>query len=1053
MRVIRLLLMLSLPAALTAQTVRGRVVNDAESPEPIARAIVELSQGDWSRRALTTPSGTFAVEGNGPGVYNLRIAAIGFAPTTRTRLVLASDPLELGDIQLAHQVFTLDDIDVQANSSCKASPSSTTVLGRLLDGARTSLQVMEATLPTLQGGFRVERITRRSLPGRRDSLVSADTATSIFTGWPIASVGIDSLERFGFSMEGLADGSIGRTWFGPDVAVLFSDWFLGNHCFRVEAPKSKDAPIVVNYEPASKSGMVDIGGRLTLDPTTLALTSLSFEHRNLPDRMRDGLAGGELVFAQLPSGLWLPMRWSIHAPIQTTRGALAGSSSQSGEVVGYEGNLPDSPPVRRVTARREPFSVPRRVLSPPDSLADVSHYQAAIDFACPAAPAARSELFKAEVVAADHAGRDANDAAAWHTLACVRAHLDVDGAIGRESREMPLGTSWQEGAINAELRALTAEPDRRESAELLAVLMSDQPEPKPAAAIRMALARAVTDGVAAPAAVRGCAALSLRLGDLAATNRCVEIGLEGGADSTWQLMMLARLASRTPDTAFVSTLFDGALGSAHDAAAWSEVGWQIRWFLEPDEWDEWQTLDDKRRAGWVRDRLASRDIRDGKRAGARLVEHFHRLDYAEEHFRRILPRVLRGFSQNAADPEGGMDWDGVRFTATPEAVSAQPFRFYQPWQEELDDRGAIWIRFGKPDNIYRFVYGLRRESWLYTLDGTRLLLHFESEQYDGSNDPTRLVAGVVGLYLCGMDLPACAVAQRLACWELPNGCPDGQSPVTLEQMERVRTENRHDIAEATTKDDNSVRVAHHIATVATLSRVWDPTTGATLAVVPYALRLGDVAIDPDSGTATIDLAVRQWNPVTTAWQATEISQRIRLPALRDDDSHIAGFLVVPSTDGVSAWSLVAGQGTDRLGRTFADRIPPLATGPLAISDVVLGAESQGQSWLTTGGRTIPLGPLGSYDRRQPVAVYWQTDSERARVKVRTTIRLLRTDRKGALSVALEVATEGELARGLTEFQREVGVAQLDAGSYRLEVELTDLGDGATVKRSARLLLR
>ncbi|MEO8480175.1 MAG: carboxypeptidase regulatory-like domain-containing protein, partial [Gemmatimonadota bacterium] len=636
MRVIRLLLMLFLPAALSAQSVRGRVVNDAESPAPIARAIVELSQGSWSRRTLTGATGTYQIAGNGPGVYSFRVAAIGFAPTTRTRILLASEPLDLGDIRLAAHVITLADIDVQANSSCKASPGSGTVLGRLLDGARTSLQVMEGTLPTLEGGFRVERITRRALPGRRDSLVSADTSTSIFTVWPIASVGVDSLERFGFSMDGLADGSDGRTWFGPDVAVLFSDWFLGTHCFTVKDRKGEGAPVVVTFEPAGKSGMVDIGGDFTLDPTTLALTRLTFEHRNLPNRMRNGVAGGDLQFAQLPSGLWLPMKWSIRAPIQTTRGAVAGSSSQAGQVVGFENKLPDAPPIRRRTARREPFSVPRRVLSPPDSLTDVSHYHAAIDFACPAAPATRNALFQAEVVAADRAGRSPNDAAGWHALACVRAHLDLEGAIGRESVEMPLGTSWQEGAINAELKALTAQPDRRESAELLAVLMADQPEPKPAAAIRIALARAVTDGVAAPAAVRGCAALSLRLGDLAATNRCVEIGLEGGADSTWQLMLLARLASRTPDTAFVSTLFDGALGTAHDAAAWSEVGWQLHWFLEPDEWDEWQRLDDARRAGWVRDRLATRDIRDGKRAGARLMEHFHRLDYAEEHFRRIL---------------------------------------------------------------------------------------------------------------------------------------------------------------------------------------------------------------------------------------------------------------------------------------------------------------------------------------------------------------------------------------------------------------------------------
>lgn len=1076
MRVIRLLLLLFLPVALTAQTVRGRVVNDAESSAPIARAIVELSQGSWSRRTLTSPSGTFAIEGNGPGAYNLRVAAIGFAPTTRTRLVLASAPLELGDIRLAPQVFTLDEIDVQGSASCKAGSNGTTVLGRMLDGARTSLEVMEATLATMQGGFQVERITRRAVAARRDSLVTADTLMSTFAAWPIASVGVDSLERFGFSMEGLRDGSIGRTWFGPDVAVLFSDWFLGNHCFTVEVPKSKDDPIVVKYEPATKSRMADIGGKLTLDPTTLALTSLSFEHRNLPDRMRDGLAGGELVFAQLPSGLWLPMRWSIHAPIQTTRGAVAGSSSRSGEVVGYSGKLPDTPLAKPRTARREPFSVPRRVLSPPDSLSDVSHYQAAIDFACPAPPATRSELFRLEAIAAGRAGQSPNDAEEWHTLACARAHLDVDGAIGRQSREMPLGTSWQEGAINAELKALTAQPDRRESAELLAVLMSDQPEPKPAAAIRMALARAVTDGVAAPAAVRGCAALSLRLGDLAATNRCVEIGLEGGADSTWQLMMLARLASRTPDTAFVSTLFDGALGSAHDAAAWSEVGWQVRWFLEPDEWGEWQGLDDQRRAGWVRDRLAARDIRDGKRAGARLVEHFHRLDYAEEHFRLSIPRDQRGRLLVAASPDNRMGYDWVAKSGKPGIIPAAPWRFFKRFDYHLDDRGAVWLRWGPPlrripwtgsdVNLcgpgeqraapagMEYAQDVRvqcgsivntREAWVYEIDNARLFLNFESEQFDGTQSASRLVGGVLGLYMCEIDNYRCVLANRSSSGVLP--------PISLEQVSTLRQVDQENITEATTKDDNSVRVAHHIATVATLSRVWDPASGATLAVVPYALRLGDLEIDPDSNTATIDLAVRQWNPVITAWQATELTRQLRIPSSRDKDAFVTGFLVVPSTEGVSAWSLVAGQGTDRLGRSFADRIPPLATGPLAISDVVLGTASQGQRWQTTGGRTVPLGPLGAYDRKQPVAVYWQTDSERGRVKVRTTIRLLRTDRKGVPSVALEVATEGELNSGFTEYQREVGVAQLDAGSYRLEVELTDLGDGATVKRSARLLLK
>ena len=52
---------------------------------------------------------------------------------------------------------------------------------------------------------------------------------------------------------------------------------------------------------------------------------------------------------------------------------------------------------------------------------------------------------------------------------------------------------------------------------------------------------------------------------------------------------------------------------------------------------------------------------------------------------------------------------------------------------------------------------------------------------------------------------------------------------------------------------------------------------------------------------------------------------------------------------------------------------------------------------------------------------------------------------------LEVGFDGRLNAGLTEWQRDIGVAQLDGGTYRLEVTVRD-GETSVV-RSARLLLR
>ncbi|MCA9723527.1 MAG: hypothetical protein KC489_14205, partial [Gemmatimonadetes bacterium] len=111
-----------------------------------------------------------------------------------------------------------------------------------------------------------------------------------------------------------------------------------------------------------------------------------------------------------------------------------------------------------------------------------------------------------------------------------------------------------------------------------------------------------------------------------------------------------------------------------------------------------------------------------------------------------------------------------------------------------------------------------------------------------------------------------------------------------------------------------------------------------LAVVPYAVRVGDLAVASDANTAEVDLTLRQWNPALADWQATAVTRRLRLPASADDDARVTGFLVTPSTVGVETWSLVAAQDSTRAGRAFAD-VAPIESGGLVLSDLILGAVS------------------------------------------------------------------------------------------------------------------
>src|SRR5690606_28054047 len=99
---------------------------------------------------------------------------------------------------------------------------------------------------------------------------------------------------------------------------------------------------------------------------------------------------------------------------------------------------------------------------------------------------------------------------------------------------------------------------------------------------------------------------------------------------------------------------------------------------------------------------------------------------------------------------------------------------------------------------------------------------------------------------------------------------------------------------------------------------------------------------------------------------------------------------------------------------------------------------------------IPLSPLGSYDRKLPVTLSWQVRASSAIEGATTTIAFHRLDRRGGEAPALEVSISGRLNPGINLVQRELGVDQLEAGGYRIELAVTLL-DGQLITRSAPMV--
>lgn len=347
-----LLLPLMAPVdTLAAQLVRGRVL-DAVGSTPIVGALVELqdSTGQVLQRDLTSPSGTFRFTASANGNYRVRAAAIGYSVTPPAVVALSMTDAVVHDFHLSPAVAILSDVVVAASKRriCGLGILDDPVFGRVFEGARTSLTVMETGIRSSTHAFPVELVRTTTVNTTKRPIVRADTTPAKFSKWPVESLDPELLRLGGFARMLDAGQGTGREYYGPDLRVLFAEWFLEGHCYTFAPAKKEmdDGMVRITFEPKGKSARVDLAGELLIDPTTLALRALRYEHRNLPSHIKVGTAGGEMQFAQIESGAWMPTFWRIHAPIEV---AVRGGSPSR---VTFVGPLPPRGSMTRPALQR-----------------------------------------------------------------------------------------------------------------------------------------------------------------------------------------------------------------------------------------------------------------------------------------------------------------------------------------------------------------------------------------------------------------------------------------------------------------------------------------------------------------------------------------------------------------------------------------------------------------------------------------------------------------------------------------------------------------------------
>jgi hypothetical protein len=332
-----------------AQTVSGRVTERANGT-PLAGVYVYLTTEDGivSIGGLTDARGLFVLRAPAPGRYELHAELIGHRPSVADSLLLSANSTERRDLAMTVRAIDLAAISVRVENRCRSGPPAAPITAELWEDVRTALRVTQWTQEKTALQFGLVR-TRRELDPVTMDVRAEETQTrrGYFVSSPYVALSAEHLAEHGFVTRA-GDGSL--EYWAPDAAVLLSESFLANHCFRVSPPEASDPHLVgLAFEPVSGRVLPEIEGVLWVDAKASELERLDFRYVNLPfgQRSQWDAVGGRVEFERLGNGMWIVRRWRIRMPIVEMRRRVDGVSVSSepvlaelnelsGEVVGVD---------------------------------------------------------------------------------------------------------------------------------------------------------------------------------------------------------------------------------------------------------------------------------------------------------------------------------------------------------------------------------------------------------------------------------------------------------------------------------------------------------------------------------------------------------------------------------------------------------------------------------------------------------------------------------------------------------------------------------------------
>ena len=693
-----------------------------------------------------------------------------------------------------------------------------------------------------------------------------------------------------------------------------------------------------------------------------------------------------------------------------------------------------------------------------------------------------SDADKAELLAHRVADEEPTWPMGWYALGIARLQMGRANMTSREGPLSPIGISLEAGAGYALVRALELDSTFQEALEALAMA----PVPREGASRlgeRLAMLERLQRLLPGPARY-ATAMLELEANQPAKAVTFLQQALaQRGIDSGVVQLALARAFYATGEAELGrATLFAGAADTS--SLAHTAYRRELNWVASPAELAQWDSLPAERRAEWLQAFWSRRDVQDARPDGARLIEHYRRMEYALTAFRVVLPRTGRNLAAGQANtvdyfaeemlqryPEDyGESRDVADMAMTAKTIGASsPFHAFRTAQTVLDDRGAAYLRHGKPDEVAKTSAGIAVELWKYERHGDPLLLAFTEVDFDGTAGASKMVPSLLSLspqlrdQLCHLDTRLCSTnADPTSPNLIMNITEAGARQQTgsssrilavdrsrngISQLQESQRKGVETVNTAMTTDDYLRKFTHQLHPLVQVYGLDRASGGEPRLVVAFAIPGEELAYSTPpaaGGRAVYPVSFRIMATRQTDGRRIELDtlRQFAVPRALAAGEFISGMLEMKVPSGNYTTSVLVSQDDGR-GTVAAvlTVTTPRQEPVLQVTDLVLGQEKSPVHW-NSGRSSVPLNPLNAYPKGGTAEVYYQLSGLTVGDTYDSRFEFYKAGETGK-PARLKLAFKEQAPATRGEMTRSLGLANLDPGQYQVRFVISGGGHEAS----------